>query len=453
MITVAMGLLVMMAVIARWARERWLAPGPLFAGYWVIATVLPLMLLPGAIVLTTAVVYIIFAVSAFVLGYGLATMRPAVEGPQIVFADPVLTLPRLLRGVVIAGTAAGVAAAFFALRTHGLSLSSVMSLDGILNTGNSLAVARYAFGNGSGGLTASLLSLTYAASIAAPFTLMEEPRPRRSRLLVGAPFLSILAFSTFTTERLPLLLCAAMTAAGYLAMRVLRDGEAPRVTPKAVVATVAGAALVASLFIGIAFVRVGRFDPAIRPAIQSKMSVYAYGYLPGFSQWLDAWRDETTHQGESAPLGLGTSSLAGVEYLTGQARDETRSYGQYVIIAPGGAQTNIYTGFRNILLDFGEAFGIVVLLLFGFGMGRAYTATQRRRSALMAGLLACGLTIVFLMNTMIVTTFTNVCLGMALGLLTVRGSFGRPIPLAASDKSARPASRGRSGDPALAVST
>ena len=65
------------------------------------------------------------------------------------------------------GTAAGIWAGLFALRDYDLSVDHLLSVHGLLETGNAIAVARFSVQDGSQTI-AGLLALTYAAAIVRP---------------------------------------------------------------------------------------------------------------------------------------------------------------------------------------------------------------------------------------------------------------------------------------------
>lgn len=419
MLALLLTLMALIAVAFRMLQPRWLSPAPMFAIYWLVLSALPIYLLPGVQVTATALVYIVFAVVAFGLGSVSGTTAPAQYEPTTTNEPPILHRPRLLRTFVLLGTIAGVLATAFVLRTQGLNLGSIMTLGGLLDTGNMLSTARYA-GEGSGPVVPLLLAFAYSASLAAPYTLLDRTRRRWRRLTSLGPFLGVLIYSAVTTERLGMLLGAVMTLSGFLGARLLRDGEMPKLTGRTLLGAGLSAAAVGGLFAAIAFVRAGRIDPTIVPVIREKLSIYAFGYLPAFSEWL------AVHRVEPGPMGWGTASLAGMEFITGQQRDATRSYDERATIDVYGSTTNIYTGFRSLLMDFGEVGTLLVLGLVGFLVGRAYLAAKLRRSALGAAILTCAYTMVLLSMTLLVTTFTNVVAAMILAVWVVTLAFKKP---------------------------
>ncbi|GAB2683740.1 O-antigen polymerase [Thalassiella azotivora] len=421
-VVIVLGWLLPVLLAALFLQRRLLAPAPFFAAFWLVAVSAPLLLVPGAYVTAKGTAYVAAAVSLWVLGAAAASAAPGRPrfGPARRPSGPAASSTRrapldgtLLTRLVAAGTAAGFLAAVVALRRNGFDLGAVLSVDALLATGNAISVRRYAGVSGGGGLVSALLAVAYAGSLAAPF-LLSSARPRR--LLVAGPFVSVLAYSAFTTERLGLLLSGSFMVGGYLGMRLLRDGDLPRVTVRRALAAGASALAIAALFVAIAFIRVGATDATVQRVVLAKVEVYAFGYLPAFSRWLDEY-----HVRPSQPLGLGTASVAGVEFLTGQERDDTRAYSDRVVIDNQGNSTNVYTGFRSLLYDFGEAGSALLLVVAGFAATRAFRAARRGGAAAAAGL-GAGYAVVLLSQTILITTFTNVVAGVLLGTWVVHRS-------------------------------
>jgi len=427
LLVVALGLFVPLLLFSRAMQGSWLAPAPLFAAYWSIATFAPLLLLDGARVSYRALIYVAAAAWIFALGGMLAT---AGAGAQQI--RPMRQRDgRPLTAVVWIGTVAGLAASVFAVRVNGFSIGQALSLQGLLSVGSTASVNRYSGMVGEGVVTATLLGLAYGAALVAPFRLLLPGR--MPRLWSLRPLLGVTVYSTLTTERLVLLLGVALTTTGLVAALLVRDGRLPAVSARRVIAGLLAIIVLAATFVAIAFVRVGDYSPDIQQRIERKLEVYAFGYLPAFSAWV-----QDRNRAPETPLGYGTSSVAGVSYLTGQDRDATRAYNERVTITEGGLTTNVYTGFRNLILDFGTAGGALVVALWGFITGRAYLAARVQRSVVSAAVMASSYSLVLLSNTMLVTTFSNVAAALAFGVIFLAWTFPRPVNIRAPKPLNRP---------------
>ncbi len=138
------------------------------------------------------------------------------------------------------------------------------------------------------------------------------------------------------------------------------------------------------------------------------MDIYTQGYLPAFSEWVD----EYEIQPAPAPR-LGVESLSGTAYK------------DFVIINGDGARTNVYTGLRGLILDFGVPGAALVVLLFGVGTGLAYRRTVAG-SLTAAVVLGCAYASILFSPVTSLISFTNVTVAMVIAGVTLRRA-ARPV--------------------------
>jgi oligosaccharide repeat unit polymerase len=397
----------LLALFCRAKQGSWAAPGALFSAYWTLAVGLPLLLAPGFNVDARAVFIILAATLAYCVGSIIATTSLGTSSgdwrliPRRHWPDR-----RGINVLTWAGAFAAILATALIVKTNGLSLRRVITFDGLLTTGNQISIARYS-GYAKPAAVPALLLLTYAAAAVAPFRVGK----RYGRVGAFAPVGSALLYSAVSTERLCLLISAALSAGAFLVHDMLKTGQAPRLGAKRVVAILAGLGLVGLLFAGIAFVRVGRFDAAVRPVIASKLAVYAFGYLPAFSSWVDS-------SNQRPSLNYGTATFAGADLFTGKSRSATRAYNEFQSVGQGQT-TNIYTAFRGLILDFDYSGMLLVLAIAGFVAGRAYRAVLARGSPASGAVLIASYAWIVTSNSQSVFSFSNVSLAVALAALVL----------------------------------
>jgi oligosaccharide repeat unit polymerase len=406
---VAFTILAPVAVAARLVASRWLSPVAFFAGYWFLAALLPTLLLPGFDVSVESIVYVAFAAVAFTLG---AASTGAVGGP--VRTVSLNTGP--LRLLVWAGCVAAVLAAGVQVHAGGFSLGRVFSPSGLLQVGATIAESRYEDHTATPAVVPACLAFTYAAAIVAPFIRLT---PGASRWWTFAPAITSLAFSLVTAAKLTVVLTTILTIASLLAVRVLADGEAPRVSLRMVIRAGVATVVLVAVFVGISLVRYGPAGPRAMELIEQKSGVYAFGYQSGFAAWLSTHDDE--------PLRYGTATVSVVGLVdSGRTRDEQRRYSDFAQIGSAGEVTNIYTMFRGLLIDFGRPGALLFMFLFGTGCGVAYRrATSGMPLAAVA--LAMAYAMILFSTTTSIFTFNNVCAAFALAVLVVRAAF---VPVA-----------------------
>jgi oligosaccharide repeat unit polymerase len=286
-----------------------------------------------------------------------------------------------------------------ALRSSRYGLGEILTLQGLADSTNSMAVARYG-GEDENLLVFLFLGFGYVAALVAPFIKLTDSR--RQVWWAVLPAVTSLAYAAVSSARLGFLVSAALTVGGFIACAVIRNGVAPRVKLRPAVGVTLIGAILASAFIGIGVLRTGRVDAAVFQATLNKQSSYTVGTVGAFSTW---YGDYGTGMGQQP--GYGTATIAGMEYLTGQDRAMTRAYGEFAIIDHSGRKSNVYTAFRGLLLDFGIDGTIIFLGIGGFIFGWLYLSAVRG-SIVAATLLGYGYASILFSGWMAMTTFTNI---------------------------------------------
>lgn len=403
-----------LAVFARNRQGSWLGPGGLVSVYWLFAIALPLLFFDGAEVSFSAVVYLSTAVTAWVIGTLIGIPSPpraCSTSPK--FPSPFVGSTPAIFGV--AGMLAGVAAAAASASATGANLTSLVSVSSLLQTGSDQAALRYGGGTAQNSTASALIALNFLGALTAPFASRSETRWHRQSALM--PVLGTLVYSTLTTARAPLLIAAIMTLGGYLAFSLNTTGKFPAISAKQIGRFAFAGAAITLAFVGIAIIRIGQYSSQVQHIVAQKAQVYAFGYLPGFSAWIS---NPDAVSNNPIPLGYGTSSLAGVNYLTGQSRTSTRTYGQFVVIDTSGQKSNIFTGLQNLIVDFSMPGALAILATSGFLFARVYKNAITRRSAIACMTYACVFTVVCFSQTIIATSFTNVVVAFGAALILTR---------------------------------
>lgn len=397
-------LLILAFLLRAWAGS-WLHPSAFMSAYWCLALTFPLLFAQDFPYSFEALAFIVLGVASFTLGGITGSITPISrrsKQPNTGFSTTRIRL------VCIVGSLAGLLASWVTASGAGVNLSAVLSLSGLFATGNNLAVIRYETSSlPYEQLAAALLAVAYAACICAPFLAAHAAH---NSLYRTAPFLGLLSYSVVSTARLPILIAGALLLSGAMAKKVHDTRGPAKLRTSAILKGVAALLVIAILFSVIAFIRVGGISQDIRPVITAKLQVYAMGYLSGYSQWFDQSSEDAS---PSTALGLGAGTIAGLGAVTGGDRNDARAYGDFESLNAGSV-TNIYTIFRGLVTDFGRSGAILFLFFMGIAMSRCYEWSknlQRLRSTLT---LAIGYGVMALSNTMSITSFTNVCIGILL---------------------------------------
>src|SRR5690349_7030539 len=137
----AFAILAPIAVIARLIAGRWLSAVAVFPGFWLIAGVLPPLVLPNYTVTVRSYVWEAISCGAYLIGAATAYgLRPteAMQSPKLVVLQQ-----RPIKAVVLAGSVTGLVAAVTSIYSNGFHLADTLSFDGLLEVGGTISRARY----------------------------------------------------------------------------------------------------------------------------------------------------------------------------------------------------------------------------------------------------------------------------------------------------------------------
>lgn len=405
MALLALAILAPIALTARIIAGRWLHPGAMFAGYWLLAGVLPVFVF-GSHVSAATLALIAVGAAVFSLGALAATPREPAETADRSFAAH----PRL-RLLVVAGVVAGLLAGVLTLHSYGLSPRAVFSAS-LFDVGSTISQGRYIDHRPLPTVVPALLGLTHCAAIVAPFAAIGA---KRRWPLIAGPAVSLLFYGAATTQRFPIMLAAGLTSASFLAVHTLRRGAAPAITRRGALLAIGGSVAAAAVFVGLAFVRIGNADPAYLPFVERAVGTYAFGYEPALSSWL------ATNQQAPQPPKWGAASFAPAALaLGGGDRVSQFRWSDFTMISDTGQITNVYSAWRGLIVDFGEPGAVLALFALGSGLGVVYRRTSRNGSPTAAAVLACGYSTILMSAVLSIVTFTNVCAAIVLAVVAIR---------------------------------
>jgi oligosaccharide repeat unit polymerase len=402
------------------SNSRTLGPRWVLPAYWVLFLSATMLLHPGSALTGKSVLIIISLCLMFSYGATLATLmlwsKDHSHLRKMTLQTPELSGQKL-RWMTFAGATSNLCAALLALRNSQFSLSDLISLEDLALSTNTLTVERYS-GQGEGVVVFILLGIGYVAALIAPFIGLTGSKHRVLWALL--PALTSLAYATVTSARLGFLLSAALTAGGFIACAVARNGSAPKIRLKSVVAVALMIVIVGGAFTAIGVLRTGRLDAVVIQATIDKQASYTVGTVGAFSTWYDGYGTGLEHD-----LGYGTATVAGMEFITGQDREATRAYSEFAVIDDAGRTSNVYTVFRGLLLDFGIAGSFAFLGVAGFIFGRLYLRATKGSIVSAALLGYCYASILF-SGWMAMTTFTNVLVVAIAAPIALRIATKRP---------------------------
>jgi hypothetical protein len=384
-----------LAWFARRVQGRWTAPGAVVAGTWTIAAGVPLWLAPDLPVHPSAYAFVLAVVAVCVfastVGASADLRAPAPSAPGAPMRWPALTWKLYYLGVALGCGAPILLYGDASTHTRAGDLAELAMYTSMGRYGGEYDVP----------MTVRLLAAcTYvAAAIAGMVTAATPPAERNWRRSL-AWALPLVATVAIHTEKAQMLYGIIMFSAGWAAGGGLSRTQFGGVRPTAILAVVGGVFVLVALFVGAQSMRMNRLSLGDIPFVLDHLRIYVVGHMPVFGHW---W---TVEFARSPGDGLGAHSFAGLAELAGLG---VRQAGLYAGTS-GFTESNIYTGLRPLLEDFGivGALAFASVLSFAAGLGWRALQTGRRIGAapvvaFTAYVLWSPITSIFVYSTIIAT--------------------------------------------------
>ena len=319
---------------------------------------------------------------------------------------------------MVASGLAGATAAYMTIRTNGFNLSSVLSLGGLFQVGNSASAQRYSTAPHQAFLPSLLLMVTYVGALTAPRWLLCSAPSRFRRAKAALPILGATLYGAVSTARAAMVISAVLWAGSYLTSRSLL-GRPVRLRMATVARIVIGVAAGIVLFLGIAYIRIGGPSAHGSQKVPTKVESYAFGYLPAFSAWQSSLETPSfvfVSQGER----WGDLTFNGVTKLVIHNSIDDEPYPEFFTVDKQGDTTNIYTFFRGLIEDFGIFGAIFLMFLAGFIGTRSYETMNSYRT------IGSYVTTTVITSSILFTNhlpsffFTNICAAFLVDAVLIR---------------------------------
>jgi len=356
------------AAFLRMAAGTWLNPAPLFALWWCMAGILPLIVAPHDPVAPGAMAWVILAsvcvsAGAVIGNRGFKTSHPVTPPEPRKLERSVLSAIMLVS--IVLGLGSSVA---FASGT-GFSLRDIVSIDRLVSFASETYSAR--FGEVETIVPAAsrvLLPFVYLAAAVGGIVYVLR-REWRWKLLALASVLPAIVVTLLQTTKAAALFSVSLWLSGYFATR-LRLGRLGVFTRGHVVAAIVVGGAATFFFVTVGLARYASTDLSLLGLVQVKLVTAAFGHMSVFSSWLESY----WHQAIDPTLGGYT--LAGPLDMLGLGKRVPGLF-ENVIELVAGETSNIYTGFRPLIEDFTIPGALAVLAVLGFAGGTAFRLVGR----------------------------------------------------------------------------
>jgi len=339
-------------------------PGAYFGIVWAAATLPAIVLAPFAVTDAAVLVIAAFVLSATVgsmVGESIARAWPSAgERPHVALEGIAATCSAI-------GGIGGLLAAAGYLAGSGYSLSELTRAESWLAIAAQYSVARYQEGFVEPLAVRVFLAANYAGALFGGLVLAGA-RTRLQTAAASLPILASVLVTLITTAKGAMLTSILLTASAGLAGRAWLFGR-ERWRFKAGIALTA--VVLALATVGSLGLRYGSAEADLAATIADKLGGYFVGHVAAFSAWLQ-W--DGVWDGDSA---WGLNTFAGLSELFGLT---TRVAGIYREIALNSvaSESNVFTAFRGLILDFSFPGAIAVIALASAAAGHAWRRTQDR---------------------------------------------------------------------------
>lgn len=301
---------------------------------------------------------------------------------------------RTLRFAVICCVALGVFREIFTLYMNGYSLLNFLSLEKFLEMNQGIANQRY---HGDGGYSSTFMQLLLCFEYAAPFCggwVLPLAKKKRDYILSFASLLPIALGLLITNGKAGVIASVMLWATGLIISATRKNRKDIAVNRKLVIIV----AVSLAAFLGVLFfsmmARAGSLDGSVFTYIVRKFAVYAFGHMEAF----DIWFNRLLNGLESQKLGWGSSTFMAVYNVFTNGE---KMHGVYVTV--GGSTSNVFSGYRGLVTDFGIVGAVFAALFVGYLGGMLYRSVRDNEKISTLEIVVLAATYFWLLYSMIIS--------------------------------------------------
>ncbi len=349
----------------------WLNPAAFYSLWWCFAGILPLVLAPNEPVGANVMIWliassIVVAAGAAVGNWGFKTRTLAVADAPSIIEVKVFTL------ALITALSLGLGSSISFIAASGIPLSDVLQIDKLVVVSNQMYFQRYAETGAPAppAVSQALLPFVYFAP-ALGGVMFVIGRSYRHKLLALGSLAPAIAVTVLQTTKAALLFGFVLWFSCYFAAR-LRMGKVAVFTRSHIAAAALVGGVVVVFFFAVGLARLASTDVSLLNVVMVKLVTSAFGHMTVFSQWLAEYT--TTDFNPS----LGKITFAGPLEMIGLSQRIPGLFDSIIDLV-AGETSNIFTGFRPLIQDFGIPAALLILGLVGFvgGLGFRLVAAGR----------------------------------------------------------------------------
>ena len=330
-----------------------LEPAGIFAVMWIIFTVAVLALQEFIALRFSGVLFIVVCVISYIVGTIFCDycIHPTPSGTKLEFRRE-----RALPLVFILFVGAMVNP-LYSIILHGFSLQALLSMQDLLNMNKGISEDRYFQGDVSNAINQFFLIFCYAAPLLGGFCYKWVGK--RTRVVCMLTLIPGMFIALTQSMKMAMITGFILWFSGYL-VSCFSYGVPIRFKPLTLLYTILGfMGFFGILFFSMVF-RTGEVSEKTILDISEKFFTYALGHFHCFDIWFTSY--------EPANYTWGTKTLMGISNLLGLEERGQGIYAEYMQVGKNGYHgiSNVFTAFRPLVEDFGEAGSYAVMFFLGF---------------------------------------------------------------------------------------
>lgn len=247
---------------------------------------------------------------------------------------------------------------FAEIYAYGFNLKDLTSFSRILNMSNKIAIMRY---SGLGGISAVITLLQtqkYIACLASGYYFLLCKKKSR-RLIAGLPFIPVILNVLIENTKAGVIACFVLFLIGLIIGYASIKRRYLKFTIKSSLKYIILFCAIIVLLVFAMMIRLGEISSKTFDIVSKKFVVYAFGNIQAFDVWLSK-----LYCFDGLEFGINTF-MAPFKLMGIVSREQ----GVYGFI--DGVASNVFSGYRGVIEDFGVIGGLVFVMLLGYVGGRS----------------------------------------------------------------------------------
>lgn len=289
----------------------------------------------------------------YIIGGSILTKRSKVLSTIKLFNRESHKLSNLSWNCIILFILFGMTRVIIEVAINGFSLSMFFDLDSLINMNTSMAYDRY---NGGGNTTNTAMQIlsffVYAAPLCGGYSFIYA-ETKVQKFLSFATLIPIVCSLLITNGKVGLISNVFLWVSGFFISYIEKNRKAPSIKKGKIVKISLVLISVFGLLYFSMLLRIGDLSSRTRAIVNEKFMSYAFGQMPVFDSWFSNYRMELDYT-------IGQNTFLAIYKVLGFAERQQGVYGTI-----NGFNSNIFTGFRGMIEDFGTIGGLIFFMILG----------------------------------------------------------------------------------------